>query len=70
MTKMMADALPVGPILLGAAKPAHIITPSVTARGIVNLTAVVVAEAQHRDQEPWRAPEPRRKNCREACYGA
>ena len=55
MTKMMADALPVGPILLGAAKPAHIITPSVTARGIVNLTAVVVAEAQHRDEEPGRA---------------
>jgi malate dehydrogenase (oxaloacetate-decarboxylating)(NADP+) len=55
MTKMMADALPVGPILLGAAKPAHIITPSVTARGIVNMTAVVVAEAQHREEEPARS---------------
>ena len=54
MTKMMADALPVGPILLGAARPAHIITPSVTARGIVNMTAVVVAEAQHHQQEPRR----------------
>jgi malate dehydrogenase (oxaloacetate-decarboxylating)(NADP+) len=52
MTKMMADALPVGPILLGAAKPAHILTPSVTARGIANMTAVVVAEAQHKDEEP------------------
>ena len=46
MTKMMADALPVGPILLGAAKPVHILTPSITARGIVNMTAVAVAEAQ------------------------
>jgi len=55
MTKMMADALPVGPILLGAAKPAHIITPSVTARGIVNMTAVVVAEAQHHAEEPGPA---------------
>ncbi|MCW2283006.1 malate dehydrogenase (oxaloacetate-decarboxylating)(NADP+) [Rhodoblastus acidophilus] len=54
MTKMMADALPVGPILLGAARPAHIITPSVTARGIVNMTAVVVAEAQHHAAEPCR----------------
>ncbi len=54
MTKMMADALPVGPILLGAARPAHIITPSVTARGIVNMTAVVVAEAQHHAEEPGR----------------
>ena len=46
MTMIMADALPIGPILIGAAKPAHILTPSVTARGIVNMTAVSVAEAQ------------------------
>ncbi|HYP57597.1 MAG TPA: NADP-dependent malic enzyme [Beijerinckia sp.] len=46
MTKMLADALPVGPILIGAAKPAHILTPSVTTRGIVNMTAVAVAQAQ------------------------
>jgi malate dehydrogenase (oxaloacetate-decarboxylating)(NADP+) len=46
LTKIIADALPVGPILMGVAKPAHILTPSVTARGIVNMTAVAVAEAQ------------------------
>lgn len=46
MTMIMADALMVGPILLGAAKPAHILTPSATARGIINMTAVCVAEAQ------------------------
>ena len=44
--KVLADALPVGPILIGAARPAHVLTPSVTARGIVNMTAVAVAEAQ------------------------
>jgi phosphotransacetylase len=44
--KILADALPVGPILIGPAKPAHVLTPSVTARGIVNLTAVAVVEAQ------------------------
>ena len=43
---IMADALPVGPILIGGARPAHILTPSTTARGIVNMTAVAVAEAQ------------------------
>ncbi|MGL5114004.1 MAG: phosphate acyltransferase, partial [Beijerinckiaceae bacterium] len=48
-TKIMADALPVGPILMGAAKPAHVLTPSVTARGIVNMTAVAVVEAQARE---------------------
>ena len=45
LVKVMADALPVGPILLGPAKPAHILTPSVTARGIVNVTALAVVEA-------------------------
>jgi len=51
-TKVMADALPVGPILIGPAKPAHILTPSVTARGIVNITAVAVVEAQVAGEAP------------------
>ncbi|MCI4679566.1 NADP-dependent malic enzyme [Rhodoblastus acidophilus] len=51
MTKTLTDALPVGPILLGAAKPAHVLTPSITARGVVNMTAVAVGEAQRRDDE-------------------
>jgi malate dehydrogenase (oxaloacetate-decarboxylating)(NADP+) len=46
MIKVLADALPVGPILMGVAKPAHILTKSVTARGVVNMTAVAVVEAQ------------------------
>ncbi|MGV2979319.1 NADP-dependent malic enzyme [Camelimonas sp. ID_303_24] len=46
MTRAVADALPVGPILIGPAQPAHIVTPSVTARGIVNITAIAVVEAQ------------------------
>ncbi|MCZ0734074.1 NADP-dependent malic enzyme [Phreatobacter sp. AB_2022a] len=44
--KVLADALPVGPILVGPAKPAHILTSSVTARGVVNMTAFAVVEAQ------------------------
>jgi malate dehydrogenase (oxaloacetate-decarboxylating)(NADP+) len=51
-TKILADALPVGPILIGPAKPAHVLTPSVTARGIVNITAVAVVEAQAADAVP------------------
>jgi malate dehydrogenase (oxaloacetate-decarboxylating)(NADP+) len=34
-----------GPILLGAAKPVHILTPSATVRRIVNMTALTVVEA-------------------------
>jgi malate dehydrogenase (oxaloacetate-decarboxylating)(NADP+) len=46
MIRAIADALPVGPMLMGAALPAHILTPSVTARGVVNMTALAVVEAQ------------------------
>jgi malate dehydrogenase (oxaloacetate-decarboxylating)(NADP+) len=46
MIRAIADALPVGPMLMGAARPAHILTPSVTARGVVNMTALAVVEAQ------------------------
>ncbi len=35
----------VGPILLGAAKPAHILTASATVRRVVNMTALAVADA-------------------------
>lgn len=34
----------VGPILLGAAKPVHILNPSATSRRIVNMTALAVAD--------------------------
>ena len=44
--KAAADGLPVGPILLGMSKPIHVVVPSVTARGIVNLSALAVVEAQ------------------------
>jgi malate dehydrogenase (oxaloacetate-decarboxylating)(NADP+) len=45
LTRIIADALPVGPILVGPAKPAHVLTPTVTARGIVNMTAIAAVEA-------------------------
>ncbi len=50
--KTMMDALHVGPILLGAAMPAHILTPSVTSRGIVNMTALAVVEASQPQDDP------------------
>ncbi|WP_181699232.1 phosphate acyltransferase [Chthonobacter albigriseus] len=37
--KVTSEALHVGPILLGAARPAHVLTPSVTSRGVVNMSA-------------------------------
>jgi malate dehydrogenase (oxaloacetate-decarboxylating)(NADP+) len=45
LIKIIGEALPVGPILIGPSRPAHILTPSVTARGVVNMTAVAAVEA-------------------------
>ena len=39
------DGIALGPILLGAAKPVHILTPSATVRRIVNMTALTVVDA-------------------------
>ena len=39
------SGLTLGPILLGVARPAHILTPSATVRRIVNMTALTVVDA-------------------------
>ena len=46
LVKAAADGLAVGPILLGMSKPIHVVVPTVTARGIVNLSALAVVAAQ------------------------
>jgi malate dehydrogenase (oxaloacetate-decarboxylating)(NADP+) len=46
LVKAAADALPVGPVLLGMSKPIHVVVASVTARGILNLSAVAAGQAQ------------------------
>ena len=46
--KTMSGAVSVGPMLIGTSAPAHVLTPSVTARGIHNATAVAVVEAQRK----------------------
>ncbi len=40
------DGLTVGPLLLGAARPVHILTPTATVRRIVNMTALLSVEVQ------------------------
>jgi malate dehydrogenase (oxaloacetate-decarboxylating)(NADP+) len=45
LVRNLTDALHVGPILLGAAQPAHILSSSVTSRGVVNMAALAVVEA-------------------------
>jgi malate dehydrogenase (oxaloacetate-decarboxylating)(NADP+) len=40
------EGVTVGPFLLGAAKPVHILTPAATVRRIINMTAVAAANVQ------------------------
>ena len=46
LLKAAADGLPVGPMLLGMSKPIHVVVPSATARGILNVSAIAVVQAQ------------------------
>jgi malate dehydrogenase (oxaloacetate-decarboxylating)(NADP+) len=43
-------ALMVGPMVLGLSESAHVLTPGMTARGILNMTALAVVQAQDRDE--------------------
>jgi malate dehydrogenase (oxaloacetate-decarboxylating)(NADP+) len=50
LLRCLGEGMSIGPILIGAAQPAHILTPTVSVRGLVNMTAVAVAEAQAQAQ--------------------
>src|SRR4051812_24538914 len=45
LLKEMNNALAVGPILMGPRAPAHILAPSTTSRGVVNMAAIAASEA-------------------------
>ncbi|MEL7176233.1 MAG: NADP-dependent malic enzyme [Pseudomonadota bacterium] len=45
--KMRAGGLEVGPILMGMGNRAHIVTPSITARGLLNMTALAGTPVAH-----------------------
>jgi malate dehydrogenase (oxaloacetate-decarboxylating)(NADP+) len=47
LSRLVADAVSVGPILLGAGRPAHVLSSSATVRRVVNMTAIAVVDAQN-----------------------
>jgi malate dehydrogenase (oxaloacetate-decarboxylating)(NADP+) len=47
MLKFKADGLEVGPILMGMGNRAHIVTPSITARGLLNISALAGTPVAH-----------------------
>ena len=46
MARVVGKGVTVGPMLMGAGRPAHVLTPSATVRRVVNMTAIAVADAQ------------------------
>ncbi len=46
LLKVLGEGLSVGPILLGMARPIHIVTPSISTRGLVNMTALAAVDSQ------------------------
>ena len=46
LVKVVGNGIIVGPLLLGAAKSAHIATPNTTVRGLLNMTALAAVQAQ------------------------
>ncbi|MDM3871631.1 NADP-dependent malic enzyme [Porticoccus sp. W117] len=47
LVRSFTDALLIGPFLTGLKKPAHIVIPSVTSRGIFNMTALTAVDMEH-----------------------
>jgi malate dehydrogenase (oxaloacetate-decarboxylating)(NADP+) len=45
LLKVLGEGIAIGPLLLGAAKSAHIVTPSITVRGLLNMTALAAVRA-------------------------
>lgn len=62
MMKILGEGISIGPILLGVARPAHILTPSITTRGIVNMTALATVGAQVCETEANVTTMPKRKS--------
>jgi malate dehydrogenase (oxaloacetate-decarboxylating)(NADP+) len=46
LLKLLGDGIAIGPILLGAARSAHVVTPSITVRGLLNMTALAAVRAR------------------------
>jgi malate dehydrogenase (oxaloacetate-decarboxylating)(NADP+) len=46
LLKMLGEGVSVGPILIGAAQPVHVVAYSISVRGLVNMSAMTVAQAQ------------------------
>jgi malate dehydrogenase (oxaloacetate-decarboxylating)(NADP+) len=57
LVRVMTDGVAIGPILMGVAKPVHVMTPSATVRRVVNMSAIAAVDAQIRANLGTRAAD-------------
>ncbi|MFA7456906.1 MAG: NADP-dependent malic enzyme [Micavibrio sp.] len=55
MLKVLGEGIPIGPMLLGMSKPSYILTPSVTTRGILNISSIACVAVQAAEEEKTAA---------------
>jgi malate dehydrogenase (oxaloacetate-decarboxylating)(NADP+) len=46
LLKVLGEGIAIGPVLLGAAKSAHVVTPGITVHGLLNMAALAAVRAQ------------------------
>ncbi|MEO0730684.1 MAG: phosphate acyltransferase [Pseudomonadota bacterium] len=47
LLKAVSRGTALGPILLGARRPIHIVTPSISVRGLLNMSAIAISDSLH-----------------------
>lgn len=57
LSRMVSRGVTVGPILMGTARPAHVLTTSATVRRVVNMTAIAAVDAQRFEASQKEAAE-------------
>ena len=62
IARRCSGGVTVGPILLGAGKPVHILTQSATVRGILNMTALAAVDATQINPRATTKPATMRKS--------
>jgi len=51
MLRMVGGGITLGPVLIGTAKPAHIVDQSITVRGLLDMAALTVAQARYQQEK-------------------
>jgi malate dehydrogenase (oxaloacetate-decarboxylating)(NADP+) len=56
--RAIGDGPSIGPVLLGVRRPAHIVTNVISVRGLVNIAALAVVDAQYHAKEQIHSKRP------------